>query len=378
MAAWSFIKNPFVAPLSGVAVVAVGAGVYAVHESRLAVPVPQHVAALAPVAEPAPEAVQKPAPQPVVAPQAAAAAPTGKSEPKFDIVRVEPSGDAVVAGRATPGADVTLIDNGKNLASVKADANGQFVMLPKALPQGSHVLALSEATGAQTPVASRQTVVVAVAPKAQGGTMVALATPGKPTRLLNPPAATPTAAATALAISSIDVEKDGAFLVAGKAPPSAAINLYLNNSFVAAAKAGTDSHWSVTIKNGVPQGSFNVRADEIGDGSAKVVARVAVPFVAPAPQPVAVAVSTKPAVAPAPATKASAAQPATPAPKADVVVASIQTATVVHGDSLWRISRTMYGRGIRYTEIFKANAAQIRNPRLIFPGQVLVVPKNPG
>ncbi|MBV1706696.1 MAG: LysM peptidoglycan-binding domain-containing protein [Hyphomicrobiales bacterium] len=372
MAAWSFVKNPFVAPLSGVAVVAVGAGIYAVHQSHLAAPAPQHVAALAPVARPQPA----PAPAPVAKPAAPAeAAQPAMDAPKFDIVRVEPSGDAVVAGRAAPGADVTLIDNGKKLASVKADANGQFVMLPKALPQGSHVLALSAATGAAGAVASSQTVVVAVAPKAQGGTMVALATPGKPTKLLNPPTPSPQEQATALAINSIDVEKDGAFLVAGKAPPSAAINLYLNNSFVAAAKAGADSHWSVTIKDGVPKGSFAVRADEIGNGSAQVVARVAVPFVAPAPPVVAVAAAAPPAATPAPAAKAA---PAASAAKADVVVASIQTATVVHGDSLWRISRTIYGRGIRYTEIYKANAKQIRNPRLIFPGQVLVVPKKPG
>jgi len=56
-------------------------------------------------------------------------------------------------------------------------------------------------------------------------------------------------------------------------------------------------------------------------------------------------------------------------------VAELRTARVERGDSLWRISRTIYGEGLRYTQIYDANTNQIRNPNLIFPGQVLVVPK---
>ena len=59
----------------------------------------------------------------------------------------------------------------------------------------------------------------------------------------------------------------------------------------------------------------------------------------------------------------------------DAVIAAISTVTVVHGDSLWRISRKVLGRGIRYTQIYAANASQIRDPRLIYPGQVLVTPQ---
>jgi nucleoid-associated protein YgaU len=68
------------------------------------------------------------------------------------------------------------------------------------------------------------------------------------------------------------------------------------------------------------------------------------------------------------AIRSGAADPANP------VVASIDTAQVKRGDSLWRISRTTYGAGRRYTVIFTANDDQIRNPNLIYPGQVLVLP----
>ena len=55
----------------------------------------------------------------------------------------------------------------------------------------------------------------------------------------------------------------------------------------------------------------------------------------------------------------------------------VQSVTVTRGDNLWRISRKVLGQGMRYTQIYEANTAQIRNPRLIFPNQILVVPKPP-
>ena len=52
----------------------------------------------------------------------------------------------------------------------------------------------------------------------------------------------------------------------------------------------------------------------------------------------------------------------------------ITTMTVARGDSLWRLSRQSLGSGERYALIYKANQKQIRNPNLIYPGQILVVP----
>ncbi|MDB5631497.1 MAG: peptidoglycan-binding protein, partial [Tardiphaga sp.] len=57
-----------------------------------------------------------------------------------------------------------------------------------------------------------------------------------------------------------------------------------------------------------------------------------------------------------------------------VVVPKIVTTTVSRGDSLWRLSRDTYGAGTRYAVIYKANREQIRNPNLIYPGQIFVLP----
>jgi nucleoid-associated protein YgaU len=57
-----------------------------------------------------------------------------------------------------------------------------------------------------------------------------------------------------------------------------------------------------------------------------------------------------------------------------MVLPKIATTTVSRGDSLWRLSRLRYGVGTRYADIYKANREQIRNPNLIHPGQIFVLP----
>lgn len=53
---------------------------------------------------------------------------------------------------------------------------------------------------------------------------------------------------------------------------------------------------------------------------------------------------------------------------------STGTYTVVKGDSLWKIAKTFYGDGSKYTKIYNVNTDKIKNPSLIYPGQVLTIP----
>ena len=50
------------------------------------------------------------------------------------------------------------------------------------------------------------------------------------------------------------------------------------------------------------------------------------------------------------------------------------TYTVVRGDSLWKIAKTLYGSGAKWRVIYEANKDSIKNPNLIWPGQVFVIP----
>jgi nucleoid-associated protein YgaU len=90
--------------------------------------------------------------------------------------------------------------------------------------------------------------------------------------------------------------------------------------------------------------------------------------------------SSPPSSANAPLSSAGAppqAVAAAPAPvdPANAVIHNVDTKKVVRGDSLWRISSDFYGNGLRYKQIYEANASQIRDPWLIYPGQIFVLPR---
>ncbi len=60
-----------------------------------------------------------------------------------------------------------------------------------------------------------------------------------------------------------------------------------------------------------------------------------------------------------------------------MAVCDATTVVVQPGNSLWRIARRSYGSGWDYTVIYEANREQIRNPDLIYPGQVFALPAPP-
>ncbi len=67
--------------------------------------------------------------------------------------------------------------------------------------------------------------------------------------------------------------------------------------------------------------------------------------------------------------------------RVDDVVAPEQTVHIEYyeikaGDSLWKIASVVYGDGNKYTDIFEANKEVIKDPDLIFPGQIIRIPKD--
>jgi hypothetical protein len=119
---------------------------------------------------PPPEAGSSLAPAQVVLPPESdglAARPrSGRSavtEPLFDIVRIEPGGEAIIAGRAAPGASIELLRDGDIHDKAITDASGQFVMVPPRLPPGKHELTLvsRQPDGKQT---TSKSVTVAIGP----------------------------------------------------------------------------------------------------------------------------------------------------------------------------------------------------------------------
>ena len=87
---------------------------------------------------------------------------TDKSVPVFDIARIEPTGDAVIAGRAAPGAIVELLRNGEPHDRTVADQSGQFAMIPPRLPPGDYELTLRSRQPDGKQATSKQSVAVAL------------------------------------------------------------------------------------------------------------------------------------------------------------------------------------------------------------------------
>jgi nucleoid-associated protein YgaU len=84
------------------------------------------------------------------------------SVPAFDVARIERTGDAVIAGRAAPGATVELLRNGERQDQAVADQSGQFVMVPPRLPAGDYELTLRSRLPDGTQATSKHGVTVAL------------------------------------------------------------------------------------------------------------------------------------------------------------------------------------------------------------------------
>jgi nucleoid-associated protein YgaU len=170
-------------------------------------------------------------------------------------------------------------------------------------------------------------------------------------------------------------------MVSGQSTPGALVQFYLNDTLVAPAKSSQEGKVSFTIGRGVQPGSYRIRLDEVDPVSGSVKTRAEVAFAVPVEA--AVGSPSKPsAVAKAEEAAAAEGRPikeraeTSLSNKNNVLVPGVNTAIVAKRESLWRISSRVYGKGVRHTEIYQANQEQIRNPNLIYPGQIFVLPSD--
>jgi nucleoid-associated protein YgaU len=210
------------------------------------------------------------------------AADQDQSSPSFDIARVEANGEAVIAGRAAPGATVDLLRGGERLDRAVADSSGEFVMVPPRLPAGSYELTLSAKSPNGTVTTSKHGALVAVNDAGPSGRAVQ-------SRAEYVPEIAPQSRPTSEPRLRTGEPKESA------GPQQPALAIHANSASDEGASSPT-----------------NNRAI-----SSKIVSR---------------------------------------------------------GDSLWRISRIIYGDGSRYALVYRANRERIQNPNLIYPGQTIVLP----
>lgn len=358
--------------------------------------------------------------------------------PSFDTVRLAPDGEALVAGRALAGSMVEIILDGRVVGTATAGGDGAFVAFLSLPPSDApRVLTLTTTyDGAATP--SDQQVIIAPVmamtadmtdqpaaedtpqaagqpvPAEQPDIVASTTAPDAPTvpetvpaaevaaipspasapavllsdakgvRVLQPATATDTAmTGLGIALDVISYSNEGDVLLQGRGKADATVLIYLDGRALTKAGIGADGIWSSGLP-GVTSGVYTLRLDEV-DATGKVLSRIETPFKREDRAEVA-------AIAAGAMTKAdslsdstvesmsdSTAASATPDPAdktADTATAAptIRAVTVQPGNTLWAIARENYGEGILFVRLFEANRDRIRNPDLIYPGQIFEIP----
>jgi nucleoid-associated protein YgaU len=153
---------------------------------------------------------------------------------------------------------------------------------------------------------------------------------------------------TDVLFDTINYSKDGGVAVTGRGSPDSIVRFYLNNSPVTSTAVDQTGYWSADLSD-VEAGVYTLRLDQL-DQSGKVSSRIESPF------------------------KREDRNVLADQMKDIASPAKINVITVQPGNTLWAISRERYGRGILYVQVFDANKDKIRNPDLIYPGQIFDLP----
>lgn len=384
-------------------------------------------------------------------------APAALPPPRFDVVRVDPEGNALVAGQAQAGVDVQVLVDNSEVARVQSDPQGKFaalfdlepsdvprvVTLTAIAPGGGKVASVESvivaprpgiAVAAQTPdagsgggaadaggeAASAESLAVAALEPQADGTQGAPASeleadagpdpevaeeepqPAGANKAPNsnapaPPQTAQTgttggdagvsgAPATALAeaptvlladdsgvrvlqpgtsapavldnivIDTISYNEAGDVTLSGRGVGTSFVRIYLNNKSIGTTQILPDGNWRTALPE-INTGVYTLRVDQVDDDGA-VTSRLETPFKREEPEVLAAAQAEANAVS---------------APESGGT--QVKVVTVQPGFTLWGIARESYGEGILYVRVYEANRDRIRDPDLIYPGQVFAVPE---
>ena len=295
----------------------------------------------------------------------------GPAVPSFDLVRAEPGGLVTVAGRAEPGSEVVLLLDGEEELTSRVGEDGRFAAffdLPAST--GPQVLRLRMSLNGEQRESEQEVILTPPAPQvatgkdataeatelAAAGTAAGAAPEqAAPTVLMSDAdgvAVMQSATAVApggVAIDAITYDDQGGVELSGRGSGESFLRVYLDNSEVTSLQVAADGRWQVALPQ-IEAGTYTLRVDQI-DAGGKVSARAESPFRREPPEKLAAATSELPNAV------------------------EVTAVTVQPGNTLWAIARERYGDGMAYVRLFEANKTQIRDPDLIYPGQIFDFPE---
>ncbi len=152
----------------------------------------------------------------------------------------------------------------------------------------------------------------------------------------------------AIALDAITYSEAGEVLLSGRAQTPGFVRIYVNNDPQAYETIAENGEWRAELPSVAP-GVYTLRVDQV-DAADAVLSRVETPFKREAPVELEVAAE-------------------------EVETKRVVAITVQPGNTLWAIAKENYGDGVQFVKVFEANKDRIKNPDLIYPGQVFTVPE---
>ena len=257
-----------------------------------------------------------------------------ENNPAFDLVRVDEDGSAIIAGSAKPNSEVRLLVDGKELETAETDASGAFAILTT-IPSGEKPLELQLEDVNDSNIKSADTVLIIPNKEAEasGPKIIIAESDGK---IIVQEQNDIAPKIQPLSLDTINYAASGDVILAGRASSEQIVRVYVDNKPVVLGEV-TDGKWNFEIPN-IEEGIYTLRVDAINN-EGKVVDRVESPF--------------------------------------QRVIREMEDgqATIQPGFTLWKLAELKYGFGMRYVQIFEANRDSIKDPDLIYPGQVFQIPE---
>ena len=155
---------------------------------------------------------------------------------------------------------------------------------------------------------------------------------------------------SSVALDAITYDPEGEVLLQGRAQGDGFVRVYLDNAPITTSRIAQNGNWRTDLPD-VDTGIYTLRIDEVDD-EGEVVSRIETPFKREEPEAVVEALIEE-----------------TSAEGFQVAVKTVQP-----GATLWAIAQEQYGDGVAYVKVFEANRDRIRDPNLIYPGQIFNLP----
>jgi len=257
----------------------------------------------------------------------------------FDIVRISKTGDIVVAGKSEPNETIELLDGEEIIAEVISDENGEWIWVSElSVKSGIKKFKLQYKNNLNTSSISDQTVIILFDNKSNNVPKVArvLNSDVENIDMLNLKKIN-----DAITLDFLSYSPSGLIILSGRTISNSEIEIFNSTAVLGKTKSDENGVWKFIIKK-----------NDYSNEEISIKTKINEEILMLTYDQTEIQKRFK---------------------KTNFEFYDDRI-VVQKGNSLWRIARKTLGGGVFYTEIYKNNLTKIKNPNLIYPGQVFNIP----